>query len=255
MKMMKNLVKVVLSGALVAGLVMMASSKAEASLQVILQEDGGAWSQALGGGGSPYPSFSNPTFSAGVFGDFSLTSGTVIADNGSLSDLLTSALRITNNSSGIHTLRILVTETDYTLPPGTPLAVEAGFAGTLNAGSVGLVGIFQAYADNSNTLPGLVNPLTTPPLSTAFTTGAQTAGQNGSTLDTGSATGAFSRTGANTPYAISSLTTLVMAGNSQLNFTSHVNVTSTVPEPISLSLLGTGLFAAASRRLWKRKQA
>ena len=91
MKLMKNLAKFALSGALVAGLVLVASSRAEASLQVLLQEDGGAWTQAVG---SPYGNFTAQTFGNSTFGDFSLTLANVSAVNGAgLSDLLSSALK------------------------------------------------------------------------------------------------------------------------------------------------------------------
>ena len=188
MKLMKNLAKFALSGALVAGLVLVASSRAEASLQVLLQEDGGAWTQAVG---SPYGNFTAQTFGNSTFGDFSLTLANVSAVNGAgLSDLLSSALNVQNNSTSTHTLRILITETDFSLPVGSPLRVESGLAGTVNVGTLALNGIFQAYADKNNDLPTTVSPLTSAAL-TDFTNGSQAASLNGSTFDTGSAVGNF----------------------------------------------------------------
>ena len=80
MKLMKNLAKFALSGALVAGLVLVASSKAEASLQILLQEDNGDCSKHLA---TLTASFTTEVFSATyLFGDFTLITESAKADDG-----------------------------------------------------------------------------------------------------------------------------------------------------------------------------
>ena len=64
--------------------------------------------------------FSSLSFT-GVYGNFTLTGFGASASNGvNLSDLLTSATRILNNSAATQTITLFASQTAYSLPAGTP---------------------------------------------------------------------------------------------------------------------------------------
>jgi hypothetical protein len=224
----------------------LSATPSRADLQLALSEDGGAMTvvATLGGGPGGSTSFTG-SFGPGSGGtDFTVTLLGGSSSNGaSLSDLLSSTVRVTNNTGAQHTLQLWVTQSGYTLPAGTPLSVESGMGGSVNVGTVGLTGIFQGYADKNNGLFGI----------TDFTNGPQNATQTGSTLDTGSATGSFNRT-AGQPYSLTIVSTLVMSGGGQLNYAAHINVHSAaIPAPAGLVLAASGAVALALARLRRRK--
>src|SRR5262249_48785923 len=102
----------------------------------------------------------------------------------------------------------------YPLPAGPKLSVESGLGGSVNAGTVGLPGIFQAWADKNNTAFGVSD----------FTNGPQMGTQNGSTIQTGSTTGVFTRLASN--YSLTSVAHLTLSGGGKVNYSDHINVTS-----------------------------
>jgi hypothetical protein len=197
---------------------------ARATLALAWAEDGGARTTVVS-----VPSFTPGSFS-GTVGDFTVTLFGGSATNGaSLSSLLSSAVSVTNNSSAQHTLHLWVTETDYTLPTSPPpLIVESGLGGTVNPGTVGLSGIFQAWADRNNNLFGTGD----------FTNGPQNGTQTGTTFDTGSATGTFTRLA--TSYSLTSEANFTLSGGATVNYSDHVNVTA-VPEPATIATAVCGL--------------
>jgi hypothetical protein len=220
------------------------ASPSRADLELALSEDGGSRTVVATGASFTAASFTG-NFGGATGNDFTVTILGGSSSNGAtLSDLLSSTVRVTNNTGAQHTLQIFLTQTDYTLPAGTPLSVESGLGGTVNVGTVGLKGIFQGYADRNNGLFGTSD----------FTNGPQDAKLTGSTLDTGSATGSFPRT-AGQSYSLTSITTLAMSGGGSLNYANHINVTSTavVPAPAGLVLAASGAVALALARLRRRK--
>jgi len=219
---------------LVCVAVMGMPSMAGASTVFMLSQDGGAYTTVATG--ASLTSLSG----SGVFGDFTYKIIGVSTDNSAtISDLLSSATSITNNSTATHTLSIRVSSQDYTFPTQTAARVESGLGASLSAGT--LTATFQAYADRNNNLAGISD----------FSMGLQNCVFNGSTCDTGSAVGAFTKTSG--PYSLTTTANLTLSGGGIANFSAHENVTS-VPEPNSLVLLGSSLLLFAGLG-FKRKNA
>lgn len=205
----------VLSGIAILG----APASARADFNIYLQEDGGAITLVGSGADFTAASFT------GTFGDFKVSIFGATSDNGaSLSDLLSSTTSVENLSGSTHTLSLYASQTNYTLPTTTKLNVESGLGGSISTGTVGLTGIFQAYADANNNLLGFGD----------FTNGPQNANLNGSTFDTGSATGVFNRDAG--PYSLTSVANLTLSGHGKVNYSDHINVTA-VPVPAGLVLV------------------
>jgi len=147
---------------------------------------------------------------------------------------------VENIGTSTATLQLYVSQTNYTLPVGTPLLVESGLGGSVENGTLGLTGIFQAYADSGNTLLGM-----------GYTNGAQNATADGSSFDTGSASGLFNRGVTN--YSLTSVVTFTLSEGGLANFSDHVKVTA-APEPGAVALALTGLpFLGIGNWLRRRK--
>lgn len=235
----KMRVKLFVPMALAAALVLGTASRADAALQIGLQEAG------VNGGAitvvANVADFTAALFT-GTYGDFAITILGGSSDNGaSLSDLLSAATNVRNTSASSATLHIYVTQNNYTLPLGTPLKVEAGMGGSINTGTLGLAGIFQGWGDNGNALFGIPG---------SATTGLMSASPNGSTFDTGSGFGLFNRVGT---FSLTSEANLTMGAGASVNYSNHINLTP-IPEPASMVLLGSGLLGLAMSARRRRKQ-
>lgn len=225
---MLNSAKLLTLSLIVCVAIMGLPAMASASTIFALSEDGGAYTTIATGA-----SLSSASGS-GVFGDFTFKIVGVSTDNtATLSDLLSSATSFTNNSSASHTISVLVSSQDYTLPADPSVRIESGMGASLSAGT--LVATFQSYADKANGLAGVSD----------FTLGLQNCSFNGSTCDTGSATGTFTKTTG--VYSLTSVANLTLSGGGVANFSTHENVKS-VPEPSSLVLLGSSLVLFAGDR-------
>jgi len=202
-------------------------NRASADFEIYAQQDGvngGAITLLASGTDFTATSFS------GTYGDFTLTGfGAASTNNADLSDLLKSTIRIRNNSADTKTITLYASQTDYTLPAGTPLRVDSGLGGTVFDGDLSGSGVFQAFADSGNALLGMGD----------FTNGPQSATFLGNTFATGTASGVFDTRIAGSPYSLTSVFEATVSGGGSGNFSSTVIVTA-VPEPGSLVLCGLG---------------
>jgi hypothetical protein len=226
---------------LVGTAILGAPTSARATFQLALQEagvNGGAITVVASG--SDFQA--GGIFFSGVYGDFTVSILGGTSNNGAtMSNLLSSTTSVTNNDGTGKVLNLYVTQTNYTLPAGSPLVFESGLGGSLIGGStVGLTGIFQAYADAGNNAFG----------TTDFTNGPQNATQTGTTFDTGSAASLFNRAGS---YSLTSVASLEINGGGTVNYSDHINVTAT-PAPAGVVLALTGLpFLGIGTWLRRRK--
>jgi hypothetical protein len=171
--------------------------------------------------------FSSISFS-GTYGDFALSLFGASSTNGAdLSTLVNLAGTVKNKNSGTQTIKLYASQTDYTLPAGSPLIVESAAGGSQSVGTtISGTGIFQGFADSGNALLGMSD----------FTNGPQDATFNGNSFDTGTASDLFNRTG---NYSLTSVATLEISGGGSGGYNSIISVTAT-PEPGSLVLCGLG---------------
>src|SRR5579864_4397524 len=174
-------------------------------------------------GGAPTIVATGADFTAaeftGTYGDFSVDVFGGASHNGAnQSFLVSSTTSVTNIGASTATLNLEVFQDGYTLPAGSPLAVESGLGGSVNAGTLSLSNIFQASASSANSKIF------------DFTNGPQTATMTGSTFDTGSVTGVFNPIAGN-PYALSSNVAINLTAGGQINYSDHVIVTAPFATP------------------------
>lgn len=226
-----------------------------ATIAIGLQEagyDGGAgvgaiFTVASSGGPSGVTSFT------GTYGDFTVTINGAVSTNDPIeSTLLDSTVSVKNSNLltvGTHTLHIWVTETDYTLPTGTPLGIESALGGSVVFGSaITMTDLFQAYAANSSTAFD----------TTGFTNGPQNGVQTGNSFDTGSVIGTFGRTSPSSPFTLTSVANLELSGGGTAGYQDHINVVAGGAEGFSplpstayagmALLVGLGVVAKFGRR-------
>lgn len=214
-------------------------NRAGATFQIFAQEAGvnGGAITSIGSAAD----FTSVSFT-GTYGDFALTIFGAKSDNGAaLSDLLKGTVKIENTADTTKTITLYASQTNYTLPLGATLKVESGVSGTVNSGTLTGTGVFQAYADKNNNLLGTGD----------FTNGPQSVVFNGSTFDSGSANGVFTRDA--TPYSVTSVTTAQISAHGSGNFSSHINLIAT-PEPGTLTLFAGLFFGLGGSALYRSRK-
>lgn len=205
-----------------AAVILGMAAPANAGFKVTLSESGFADQTIVG---SAPGSINFPA----SYGTFTLLNGSAFSDSPggvTLSELLSTTLRVTNNDAATRTLTITVTSTDYTLPAGSPLEVDSQLGGTSFVGGQGNLLTFQSYADKNNNEFGEAD----------FTTHLQNVSYTGNSFDTGTASGLFARTGA---FSVTSVVTLTEVAGGQVQFTGSTTLRAVPAPPTALLALGS----------------
>jgi hypothetical protein len=234
-----------LATALLVAVFALQASPAKADFQLYLQEagvNGGAITSVASGA-----DFTSISFS-GTYGDFKVKVFGGSSDNGTdLSDLFQSTTTVQNLSGSTKTLHLYVVQTNYTLPSSPVLAIESSLGGSVTTGTLGMTGIFQAYADPNNANPISNTGVFTPP---SYTNGPQNGILNGGSYDTGSASGSFTQGSGG--YSLTGVVTFDLSGGGKANFGDQINVTPT-PAPAGV-LLALSAFPCLGIGAWLRRR-
>lgn len=226
--MIRSLFRCLMPALLVGGLTVLSASSARADLQVTLQEDGGAVVTVIDVPSGTSGTYGSPPI---VFGDFTvnqLGASSNSPGTPTLSKELSSTVDLTNNSSASHTLTIMVTDVGFTAPNnGFPIVYRSNFSPTVAVGGTGQTGTFQGYVDPNNA-----------PFGTTTTSGPQPLDLSSVGAFSSSATGSFTNSGGT--YSVSSKTTLVFAGNGDINYSTSI-ILSPTPEPGTMAMAVAGL--------------
>lgn len=217
-----------IGGALLA----LVARPAHASTVLQLSEDGGAFVTVASGASLATLSFTGP------FGDFNISIAGTFEQNTATDSYLQSAVVNVTLASGTHTLRLLASSQDFTMPVGASnvsTSMDGNDNNTITAAS------FQAWADPNNGLGSQVG----------FTNGLQTAGISVGQFDATEVDRTWIRP-ATPAFSLTSLSSITLSGvGAHSNFSTREELMP-VPEPTSMLMLGSGLLGLATRL--RRKQ-
>ena len=215
-----------------AGLLAAASTfatQALAGVEILDSTNGSSYSLLASG-----PSGTAAVYTGGTIGGLTLSVTDATSDSpGSptQSDVVSTSLTITNNTGATHTLWLSFGDVGFT-SPSAPATLTSSIGGTVYDGSAANVVDFTSYVDGSN---GQNN---TGGSAIASPTGTPSVTAVGSYNDT--ETTAIGTLG--TPYSMTELLEVTLGAGASVNFSASTTLTpAAVPEPISLTLLGTGL--------------
>jgi len=224
------------------------ATKARATLTLNAVETGGPTLNVVDNGpGDINPAVGNITLGNTTtpitFGDFSVLGSVSTSDspgNNLLTQLVSTALSITNNDSVAHTITLMISDTGFTKP--SPPVFGASASGTFNVADDPITGLPLAPNVNGNSAHALAFADFT---NTLFGTGLKVQDFSFSTDTQGLTTATYSNNVPNTivgpsttPYSMTVELVFTVAGNNQLSSRNDTitAINTVVPEPATLAM-------------------
>jgi len=236
-------------GLAVAGIALLGSTpSAHATLTLKASEDGGSFTTFVDNGpldldpATGVLQLANNT----IFGDFTVN-GSISTSNspgGSLAQLISDSLSVTNNTGASHSVNLQISDTDYGGPNPPVLSASAG--GTFNVASpatsvLGSTAHALAFVDFTNSLFGMQHTVQ----DFSFTAGNLP-------LDSYANTVGPTTVGSGSPYSMTVQLIYTLAGHNILSSRGDSITATAVPEPATLAMVLAGLplvgFVAWRRR-------
>jgi hypothetical protein len=209
------------------------------------------------------PSANSLTFSATTT-HFSISNGSGLSNNpgtqGASNLDLSSNEQITTTfgtSGGLHTIKIVLTQTDWQAPTGTPLTLSSsagGSVGALSTGSATVSATYQGFLDNTNTAFGQPVAGSTPIQNAS----ASAAGSTTTPLVFTPGTSGNNNVPGGTPFSITDVlefTFDVTPSSGQVSANVSASTVASVPAPAGLVLALTGIPVLGIGSWLRRRQA
>lgn len=218
--------------------------KAHANIVLEYSLDGGSsWTTLLTG-----PSGSTQATLGTTVGSFAITVASVSSDSPGtthLAQVLSASLDIQNGAGSTQSIEFAISDIDFTAPITPPKL-------SLNSHIGGTVGSSGANQNNATTFQSCISTTNANLTSCAGATAASTVGSPSITTPNAFANDQFATiTSLTAPYSITSIWDLTLGAGADLGFQARASL-APVPEPVTLSVLGTGLVALGIIRRRRR---
>lgn len=237
-----------LTGSL-AGLLVVLAPLARADFQIAYQLDAGAVTicstAVLASPNNGTACFVAPTILGGVVTVTNISgSGSQSAIN---SEQFGSTLRVTNDTTASHTLKIWLSDQDFTSPKTPPNITYDSSIGITSTTGIGTVSL-ESCVDTSNGLTPPTNPFCSSPAASINNPTQSYSGSSSAHNTTSMSITSLTTT----PFSLEQMITLTLGAAADVNLSTS-QVLTPVPEPASITMLG-GVLLFASGQLIRRKR-